>query len=313
MTSGEMSETARPRARELSGAEKASVIVLAMGKAPAARVLKHLEPSDLRAIARAATKLGVIPQSLLETLTEEFSKDFSEGASLLGDADHVKGILSDVLPPEQATAVLNDALGEDTGDDLWQAIARLPESALISFLAKERPSVVSYVLARLETARAAGVVARLPLGKRNAAICSLVSPPMVSPFAAEAIERSLRDSLLSAGAASAVSDSRARMAAIINSLEPPEAEEVMETLKRMRPKDAAALQPLLFSFNELPRLSERARALLLDKAPSEVVVLALRGVDAEFRDVVLTPMPARARRLGFLVKGAEAEAHGDGE
>jgi len=295
--SGEVSETAQRRARELSGPEKASAIILAMGKAPAARVLKHLEPPDLRAVARAATKLGVIPQSLLEKLTEEFSKDFSEGASLLGDAAHVKGILSDVLPPEQATAILNDALGEEAGDDLWQAIARLPESALISFLAKERPAVVSYVLSKLDSARAARIVARLPLSKRNAALCSLISPSAVSQLAAEAIERSLRESLMKAGAASEGSDARTRMAAIINCLEPSEADDVMQTLGRMRPQEAAALKPLLFSFNDLPRLSERARALLLDKAPSDVVVLALRGVDAAFRDAVLTPMPARARRL----------------
>ena len=68
------------------------------------------------------------------------------------------------------------------------------------------------------------------------------------------------------------------------------------------------VKTMLFTFNDLPRLSERARALLFDRASIDIVILALRGTDAEFRDVVLSSMPSRGRRLveGELNSGAVA-------
>ena len=54
---------------------------------------------------------------------------------------------------------------------------------------------------------------------------------------------------------------------------------------------------MLFSFDDLPRLSQRSRATLFDKLQTETVVLALRGTEADFRDVVLSAMASRSRRL----------------
>ncbi len=70
----------------------------------------------------------------------------------------------------------------------------------------------------------------------------------------------------------------------------------------------AILKKMLFSFNDLPRLSERARALLFDRASIDIVVMALRGTDTDFRNSVLSSMPSRGRRLveGELSSSASA-------
>ena len=80
-------------------------------------------------------------------------------------------------------------------------------------------------------------------------------------------------------------DNHIRIAEIINNLEPLDARDVMQSLVAARPKEARMVMKMLFSFDDLPRLSQRARATLFDKLQTEVVVLALRGTDAEFRDV----------------------------
>ena len=92
-------------------------------------------------------------------------------------------------------------------------------------------------------------------------------------------------------------EARARIAEIINGLEPADAEDVMKALETARPQDAKAVRSMLFSFIDLPRLSQRARALLFDKLSTDLVVMALRGTDAEFREAALSAMAARSRRL----------------
>jgi flagellar motor switch protein FliG len=70
------------------------------------------------------------------------------------------------------------------------------------------------------------------------------------------------------------------------------------------------VKALLFSFNDLPRLPQRARAALFDKVSTDVVVMALRGTDAEFREPVLSAMASRSRRLveGELASPGAASA-----
>ncbi len=84
----------------------------------------------------------------------------------------------------------------------------------------------------------------------------------------------------------------------------------MRAIGEARPKDAAAIKTMLFSFNDLPKLSERARALLFDRASIDIVVMSLRGSDADFRNAILSSMPSRGRRLveGELASGAPATA-----
>jgi flagellar motor switch protein FliG len=260
-------------ARKFAGAQKAAAILLAMGKPPATRVLKHFEPRELREVTRAAAKLGTVSMAELEALVEEFTSQFSAGASLLGDVGQAREMLTDAVPPEQVADIMSD-LGGGGDDNIWGALGAIAEPAL-----------------------AAQVVSHLPRDVRNEVLCAMITRPSISEDAQRVIEEAVRKDLATlAGRASGL-DNHLRIAEIINSLEPLEAREVMQTLVAARPTEAKLVMKMLFSFDDLPRLSLRARATLFDKLPTEVVVLALRGTDAEFRDVVLSAMASRSRRL----------------
>jgi flagellar motor switch protein FliG len=302
-----MPGAAFPHERILSGPEKAAAVLLMLGAPTAGRLLKHLDQPDLRIVARAAAGLGAVPPAALERLAEEFAADFSSGANLLGDASQVRNLLAEALPP----AEVDDLLGgkEDEGFDVWRALADVPESSLLAFLIAEKPATATYLLSRLDPPLAAKIVSALPRGRRNAALCGLVTPQDVTPLAAQLIEGALRHLLEAVKTQpTGAAEGRQRIAGIINNLDPDAAADVMRVIGEARPKDAAVIKTMLFTFNDLPRLSERARALLFDRASIDVVVMALRGTDPEFRNAILSSMPSRGRRLveGELASGAAA-------
>jgi flagellar motor switch protein FliG len=294
--------------RDLTGPEKAAALLLMMGKPPAARLLKQFDQPDLQAVARAAAGLGPVPATTLDRLVDEFAADFSAGADLLGDAGQIKDLLADSLPPDQIADLLGVESGESNEVDVWQALARAPESTVIALLLAERPTTATYILSKLDTAVATKIIAALPRDRRNAALCGLVSPLDVTPLTARVIEEAVGSALKQAPTAAADVEGRSRLAGIINGLDQEDAEDAMRALEQVRPKDAAIVKTMLFSFTDLPRLSERARALLFDRASIDIVVMALRGTDADFRDSVLSSMPSRGRRLveGELNSGAFA-------
>ncbi len=305
-----MSETMIQSERTLSGPEKAAALLLMMGKPPAARLLKHFDPPDLRTVARAAAGLGAVEPTTLDRIVEEFAADFSAGANLLGDVGQARSLLAEALPPNEVDDVLDSALDEGKELDIWQALSRTPESAIIAFLIAERPATATYLLSKLDAPLAARIASALPRERRNAALCGLVAPCQVTPLVEQLLEGALREMLTKANAPSGGNEGRVRIAGIINNLDPDEAEDVMRAIGRARPKDAAILKTMLFGFNDLTKLSERARALLFDRASIDIVVMALRGTDPDFRNAVLSSMPSRGRRLveGELASGASAPA-----
>jgi flagellar motor switch protein FliG len=294
--------------RDLTGPEKAAALLLMMGKPPAARLLKQFDEPDLRAVARAAAGLGAISATTLDRLVEEFAADFSAGADLLGDEGQVKNLLADALPPEQIADILGAEPSEADAPDVWRTLAQAPQGAIVALLMAEQAATATYILSKLDPVVATKVVAALPRDRRNAALCGLIAPLEVTPLVARLIEEAVA-SALKQGPKSAVDvEGRSRLAGIINGLDPEDAEDAMQALAQARPKDAAIVKTMLFSFNDLPRLSERARALLFDRASIDIVVMALRGTEPEFRDAVLSSMPSRGRRLveGELSSGASA-------
>lgn len=291
-----MAESTEIDMQILAGPRKAAAVLLAMGKPAATQVLKHFSPEELRRVTIAAARLGSVSMSDLERIVEQFTSDFSAGASLLGDEGQARAIFADAVPPEQISQMLSDTPG-DRPPDIWQTIAALPDASIAMLLKDERPATATYILSRLEPGVSARVVAQLPRDLRNQVLCGLVSPPTIFPRALEVLEGALRNCLGRASASGSGEDRRAQIAEIINGLEASDAADVMRALKAARPKDARAVERMLFSFDDLARLSQRARALLFDKVPTETVVLALRGTESDFREPVLASMASRSRRL----------------
>jgi flagellar motor switch protein FliG len=282
--------------RQLAGPQRAAAILLAMGKPPATRLLKHLEPHELREVTRAAARLGAVPPGELEALVEEFTAAFSAGASLMGDVGKARDMLTDVAPPEEVADILSDVSAPgDLG--VWNALGGVPDLVLQGYLANEHPLVATYILSKLAPPLAAQVVARMPREARNEVLVAMIVRPVLSEDIQLIVEDGVRKDLANLMARGAGLDNHTRIADIINNLEPLDARDVVQSLVAARPKEARLVMKMLFSFDDLPRLSQRARAVLFDKLQTETVVMALRGADAEFRETVLSAMASRSKRL----------------
>ena len=283
-------------AETMAGAQRAAAVLLAMDTNVAQSLLRHLSPDELREVTIAAARLGTMPHATIDALVERFAQDFTDGSGLHGDEAHTREMLGAAVTPDLITSYLQSA-SEDGPIDVWKGVANLPEKFLTGFLGEEHPLIVTYILSRLEPQFTARIVAALPREMRNDALCKLVAPPPINPPALLVLERSMRHVLLGGATGSSADEARTRIADIINGLEPADADDAMKSLEAARPQDAQAVRSMLFSFLDLPRLSQRARALLFDKLSTDLVVLALRNTDAEFREAALAAMAARSRRL----------------
>ena len=292
--SGSLRGGSRPRT--LKGPDKVAALLLSLEKPVAARLLAKFDHGELRQITRAAADLGAVPVSTLEAIIEEFASYFSNGVDLVGSAGQAQQLLAGVVPPEQLADIMSDVLG-NSNNTFWERLSEVSEGTLAAHLAKEHPQAAALILSKVAPSCAAKVMGHLPRELRNGLMRRMLSLKPVMDPPVRMLEAALNEDLLANVARNTNADSHSRIADIINKMERNHMEDVLQSLTEQRPKEAEVLKGLLFTFDDIVNLPPKARSVLFDQVPTERVVLALKGTEPEFRDLVLSSLAARAKRM----------------
>ncbi len=282
--------------REREGADKAAAVLLALDRDRASRLLKHLTQSELKLVARAAVKLGPLGTREVTRIFEEFTAGWTCGPDLQGSAEEAMLLFAESLPPGDASEIRAEAAGgPDTS--VWTRLSQAPAASVAAMIHRERPNIGAYVLANLDSGFAAAVIAEFPLEKRADMLGLMIASPNIAEPVKRAVETSLKNGFLKNQTGSAGLGVISKVAGIVGTYDAREIEAIVKNIEAAQPREGKQLRKMLFSFEDVDKLSKQALSLLLDKLSTEAVVLALRGTEAGFRDTVLSCLASRARRL----------------
>jgi flagellar motor switch protein FliG len=288
-----------PRSRgvaALGGTEKVAALLLAMGRQAAASVLQQFEQQEIRVVTKAAAELRPITAQELESIVEEFAQQFSMGANILGTLGGIEAVLGDVLPADQVSQIMSDLMG-NSSRSVWERVSSVSENSLAGYLTKEHPQTAALVLSKVKPACAARVMSQLPSSLRNDLMRRVLSLKPIVDEALRIVERTLHEDLTLNFARNLGADTYARVADIINKMERGHIEDILKSLSEKRPKSAEVLKELLFTFDDVVNLTQKARTMIFDQVPTDRIVVALKGTDRSFRELILTSLASRVRRV----------------
>jgi flagellar motor switch protein FliG len=278
-----------------SRATKAAIILLAMGGSLGSRLLKEFAPGEIKSFATSASAISEVDPAHLDALVGEFSREMARPAPLKGGDENARAVLSGALTPEEVDKAFGRSA--DGFKPVWNQFAAGSENTLSPYLLDEHPQTVAFILTQLDPALAARIIAILPRELRDGAARRLLKMQAVTEAVSRKAQDCLRKDLLTDADTGLEKEGRARMAALLNRMDKPEVDAMLDSLRKERPAEAAALRRMLFSFDDIPRLEQKYRLILFDKVQTEQVMFALRGADAELKEIVLSSMGARARRM----------------
>jgi flagellar motor switch protein FliG len=279
----------------LTGPEKVGVLLLALGKTKAAQLLRRFDPEELRALTRSSSRMRPITAEEVETLIEEFAQSFTGGIGFSGTADEVKSLLADVMTEDEIAQYMRDQPAE--GQPVWDKLVPLRDNVLQPLVLKEHPQTIAVILSRIDSNVGARLLRSLEPEFRHSLLRRMLGLKGVAESAMTAIENGLRDDLLATMLAAPSSETRKTIAGILNKLDGSQANEILKSIAQTRPEDANELKSMLFSFADIATLKPRARALIIEKVPTEQLVLALNGAQPELQEAVLSTLTARVRRM----------------
>ncbi|MTH98268.1 flagellar motor switch protein FliG [Roseibium sp. RKSG952] len=283
-------------AKPLKGVEKVAALLLCLGKTSSSRLLKHFDQEEIRAITVSAAQLGTVAAEELDRLAEEFIEQFSSGTSLFGTANEVEKMLNGVLPEDQLSDIMSDVLG-NSNRSIWDRLATVSETVFANYLMNEHPQTAALILTKIKPAAAAKVLGQINPPLRNQLVRRMLTIKAVVPEIMREVEKTMHEDFMLNLSGTREADSYARMADILNKMDRDHMEEALDNLNEVRPKTAEMLKGLLFTFDDIVKLNPRTRMAIFDQIPTDQIVMALKGTDGRFREVILSSLTARARRI----------------
>jgi flagellar motor switch protein FliG len=287
---------APPPPPKLTGAKKVAALLLSMDRKLASRLLKYFDEDDIKLIAQTASDLGTVPKPVLDELIEEFASNLKSGGDLMATADEVEQLLNGVVPPEQIAEIMSQVRTKSL-QSIWLRLGEVPETSLSQYLAREHPQIGAFVLSRANPAYAAGTLRMLPSLMRNEIMRRMLSIKPVLETPLKLLEGALKEDILYKSTRNAGPTIHGRLADIINKMDRKHMDEVLNDLEQHRPKEAELVRALLFTFDDIAKLSQPALLALFDQVPPERTIVALQGAEAHLRELILEAVPGRARRM----------------
>ncbi len=286
-------------ALRLGGRRKAAVLMAALGSERAAEIMRHLREEEVESLSLEMAKLGAIEERTTEAILSELAA--AAGAGGLGDV--AGGI-------EYAREVLELALGAERAEELlgrlstviempfFEFLRRTPPEQIVGFLRTEAPQTIALVVANLHTVLAAQVLARLPEAVQPDIALRIARMGETSPSVIQQVEEVIRQKLTTvveqdysiAGGAKALAD-------ILNHADRSTERAVLDHLAATDPDLAEEVRRMLFVFEDIVILEDRAIQQVLREANQKDLVLALRGVPDAVKDKLLANMSERGAAM----------------
>jgi flagellar motor switch protein FliG len=285
----------QPGIANLSGSQKAAMLMLAAGDEYAGKLFAKLEIDEIKEVAQAMTRLGVVPGELVETLLREFASRRGAGG-LIGGYDAAERLLSQFLDRDKVRAIMEDVRGP-AGRTVWDKLGNVDEAVLAAYLKNEYPQTIAVVLSRIRPEYAARVLAHLPEDSAIETVVRMLRIELVQKDVLLDLEQTLRTEFMSNLARSDRRDNHEVMAEIFNSLDRATETRFLEMLEE-RNKDAAdRIRALMFTFEDLIKLDAQSMQTLLRSIDTSSLGLALKGASEKVRELFFKNMSERAGKI----------------
>jgi flagellar motor switch protein FliG len=293
--SNRQSEQPRP-ARQLSGAERAAVLMLALGEQYGSKIWNLLDDDDLRQLSVTMSTLGTVDASHVEALLLEFVSRLSASGSLLGNYDQTERLLQQYLPPERVGGIMDEIRGP-AGRNMWEKLANVQEEVLANYLKNEYPQTVAVVLSKLRPEHAARVLAILPEDFSLDVVNRMLKMEAVQKEVLERVEQTLRTEFMSSLSQTRRRDAHEVMAEIFNNFDRQTETRFMTSLEEANRESAERIKTLMFTFDDLVRLDTGSAQTLLRHVDKDKLGVALKGANETVRQFFFSNMSTRAAKM----------------
>ena len=285
---------------ELSGVQKAAVLLISLGPEKSANIFKHLKEDEIETLTLEIANTRNVPPDIKEKVLEEFYEIcLAQQYIAEGGIGYAKELLDKALGEDKA----RDVIGRLTASlqvRPFEFVRKADPSQLLNFIQDEHPQTIALILAYLPSAQAAAVVGSLPLEKQADVAKRIALMDRTSPDVIKEVEKVLEKKLSSlvnqdytiVGGVDAI-------VSILNTVDRSTEKHIMETLEIEEPELADEIRRKMFVFEDILMLDNRAIQTVLRDVDNNELAIALKNANEDVQNIIFTNLSSR---LAAMIK-----------
>ncbi len=281
-----------------SGPKRSAALLLTLGPAQAAEVLRHLDEAEVERLMQEVVALGRLSSDEVAHLIKTGTSDGRvDPPPLAGGPDVAR---------EMLVATFGEAEGEriffrsipDAPAHHFAFVNDLEPPQLESVLRDESPAAVALVLAHIDRNLAASVLNSLGDESQAKIVQRIARMGELTRDVVVRVEEALREKVRrQAEAVTELVQGTDTLAAILRHMNPHDGESILSDLRREDVDLESVVRSRLYTVDLLERLSNRDLADVLRDLDDQVITLFLKGKSEDLRATVLRALSDRRAEI----------------
>jgi flagellar motor switch protein FliG len=281
-----------------NGPQKAAILLLAMGEKFTADTFKRLDRGEIAVISKTMLGLDSVPKEDVEEVLKEYCETLAYGQDLLvGGPDQVRRMLTKSLDGDTAKYIM-DQLELDSGPAPFRELSNISPRIMSQILRNEHPQTLALILGHLPSEQAAELLANLPAGVRPELLMRLAKLEAVSEEMLVEVDKVLQSQLIAMGGKEGKKvGGVSSVAEILNAVDRQTEEEVLSDIEEESAQMAEEIRNLMFVFEDIKALDDKAIRELLKEVSNDELTLALKGASDDLQAKFFRNLSERAATM----------------
>jgi flagellar motor switch protein FliG len=270
-----------------------------LGPTTASEVLKNINDDDLlEQVTLDIASLNKVPTEILNSILEEFKAIFQASNYLSsGGMNYAKELLEKAYGSEQAKKIL-DRLVVLMNSNPFQFFNEADPGQLATSFQNENPQLIALIMAYLKPEHSAQVLNYLPSEVQAQVALKIADMDTTNPEILSEIEKIVESKFSSV----VVQDfSKAggieSLANILNRADRSTERNVIELLEIQNPELAEEVRSLMFVFEDIISLDDRAIQRVLREVDTKDLAMSLKGTKEDVKEKIFKNMSERAQEM----------------
>jgi flagellar motor switch protein FliG len=280
---------------DLTPRRKAAIILAVLGPDLASEVLKHLSEEQVETLTLEIARLDKVNSQVRSQVVHEFH-EIAQAQDFIaeGGVDNARKALEKAFGPEQADVLIRKVVNAMQIVP-FEFLKRTDPQQLLSFIQDEHPQTIALILAFMPLSQSALILTKLPpelradVAERIAVMEN--TPPEVVRKVEQVLEKKMSSvisqEMSKAGGPKALVD-------LLNRVDRQTERLILDSLTENNPEMADQVKNMMFVFEDIVQLDDRAVQAVLKEIDARELAVALKGVPGEVQEKIFKNMSERA-------------------
>ncbi|MEO0586826.1 MAG: flagellar motor switch protein FliG [Planctomycetota bacterium] len=294
-----MPATAFPTSIEdLSGTQKAAVLMLALDEDAASILLQGLDPKGVEEITREIASIRNLSEDVRNGVLNEFYElAAASGWAKEGGLDYARALLMKTLDPKEAERIIQQ-IGQQVRKAPFAFLQKAEATNLLTFIQDEHPQTIALIVSHLPFHKASEILAGLPTPKQVEVVKRVANMEQTNPTVISEVERGLEGRL-----ANMLNQNYEKIggvetvAEMLNLVDRTTEKTIMEGLEAEDPDLVEEIRRLMFVFEDILLVDDKGIQAVLKEVDNDELALSLKTASEELRDKIFGNMSERAATL----------------